>query len=209
MGENSIVGAGAPIAAGAALAAQYDGSGRVTVAAFGDGAVNQGSVHEAFNFAAVMKLPVIFIIENNHWSELTPITATSVSDRLFKRASAYGMPGIRIDGNDPDLVEETVARAVARARAGEGPTMIEAMTDRIVGHYIGDAQTYRADGELDAAIANEPITRLRKKLLAHGIDPSTIDDVLASADRDVAEASARAQQDPLADPNTVLEHLYA
>ncbi|OZC44394.1 acetoin dehydrogenase [Rhodococcus sp. WWJCD1] len=209
MGENSIVGAGAPIAAGAALASRYDNSGRVTVAAFGDGAVNQGAVHEALNFAAVLELPVIFLVENNHWSELTPITATTTSDRLFKRASGYGMPGVRIDGNDPALVEVTVAAAAARARAGKGPTLIEAMTDRIVGHYIGDAQTYRADGELESALANEPIATLVAKLLFSGVARVTLDEVVADANAAVAKASALAQQAPFADPSTVLEHLHA
>lgn len=209
MGENSIVGAGAPIAAGAALAARFDGSNRVTVAAFGDGAVNQGAVHEAFNFAAAKKLPVIFIVENNHWSELTPITATTVSDRLFTRAAGYGMPGVRIDGNDPDLVQQSVAHAVEEARAGKGPTLIEAMTDRIVGHYIGDAQAYRAEGELDRALEREPIKRLSDALTESGVDPQRIADTLSRANSDVHLASAAAQQSPLADPQTALEHLYA
>ncbi|WP_241472036.1 thiamine pyrophosphate-dependent dehydrogenase E1 component subunit alpha [Mycolicibacterium neoaurum] len=209
MGENSIVGAGAPIAAGAALAARFDGSGRVCVAAFGDGAVNQGSVHEAFNFAAVMAIPVIFVVENNHWSELTPITATTTSDRLFKRAAAYGMPGVRVDGNDPAAVRHVMTHAVRHAREGRGPTLVEAMTDRIVGHYIGDAQQYRADGELDRITSAEPITRLITKLTEKGVDQARIDSTVARATADVLAASKRAQAMPLADPATALEHLYA
>ncbi|MFK4085510.1 thiamine pyrophosphate-dependent dehydrogenase E1 component subunit alpha [Kribbella sp. NPDC020789] len=208
MGENSIVGAGAPIAAGAALAARYDDSGRVTVAAFGDGAMNQGSVHEAFNFAAALKLPVIFLVENNHWSELTPISATTASDLLFSRAAGYGMPGIRIDGNDPDQVQAAVADAAARARAGDGPTLIEAMTERIVGHYIGDPQVYRRKGELERAIENEPIVRLRDRLLAAGVDRGTIQEAIDQASSDVLAASETAQLMPLSDPRTALEHLY-
>lgn len=209
MGENSIVGAGGPIAAGAALAARFDDSQRVTVAAMGEGAVNQGSVHEAFNFAAVMSLPVIFVIENNHWSELTPITATTVSDRLFKRASAYGMPGVRVDGNDPDAVYRTMRHAVTYAREGNGPTLIEAMTDRIVGHYIGDAQQYRRPGEMERIEAAEPIARLRAVLAERGVDEHLI---TTTVDRSVAEvhvASEYAQNAPVADPATALEHLYA
>lgn len=209
MGENSIVGAGAPIAVGAALASRYDGSGRVTVAAFGDGAVNQGSVHEAFNFAAVMKAPVVFIVENNHWSELTPITATTTSDRLFKRASGYGIPGARIDGNDPEIVRRTVDHAVRNARTGEGPTLIEAMTDRIVGHYIGDAQLYRAEGELDRALAAEPIGRIIAELQRNDVAEALINDTVDQVTASVHRASERAQSAPLADPSTVLEHLYA
>lgn len=209
MGENSIVGAGAPIACGAALAGRFDGSNRVTVAAMGDGAVNQGSVHEAFNFAAVMKLSVVFVIENNHWSELTPITATTVSDRLFKRASGYGMKGARIDGNDPEGVYQTMKQAVAYAREGNGPTIIEAMTDRLVGHYIGDVQQYRLPGEMERIEAAEPIGRLTGLLISCGVDEERIEAIVQHAHSEVDAASKLAQQYPLADPSTALEHLYA
>ncbi|SES30394.1 pyruvate dehydrogenase E1 component alpha subunit [Lentzea xinjiangensis] len=208
-GENSIVGAGAPIAAGAALAATFDGSGRVALAAFGDGAMNQGAVHEAMNFAAVRSLPVIFLVENNHYSELTPIADMVRVDRLFKRASAYGFPGARIDGNDPEAVRQAVAEAARRARSGAGPVLLEAMTQRIVGHYIGDAQHYRPAGDLDAALAAEPIGRLTRELLALGATQAELDELTARVDREIADASARALADPLADPSTVLEHLYA
>ncbi|MFD4195680.1 thiamine pyrophosphate-dependent dehydrogenase E1 component subunit alpha [Amycolatopsis thermoflava] len=208
-GENSIVGAGAPIAAGAALAATFDGSGRVALAAFGDGAMNQGAVHEAMNFAAVRSLPVIFLVENNHYSELTPIADMVRVDRLFKRASAYGFPGARIDGNDPEAVRQAVAEAARRARSGAGPVLLEAMTQRIVGHYIGDAQHYRPAGDLDAALAAEPIGRLTRELLALGVAQSELDELTARVNREIADAAARALADPLADPSTVLEHLYA
>lgn len=209
MGENSIVGAGAPIASGAALAGLFDGSNRVTLAAFGDGAVNQGSVHEAMNFASVMKLPVIFLIENNHWSELTPITATTTSDRLYKRASAYGIKGVRIDGNDPRAVAATVAQAADFARGGGGPVVIEAMTDRIVGHYIGDAQTYRAPGEMERIMEAEPIARLSRELIAAEVAPSAIAAVIDEANAEIQAASRAAQLSPPADPSTATEHLYA
>ncbi|MEV0057774.1 thiamine pyrophosphate-dependent dehydrogenase E1 component subunit alpha [Saccharopolyspora shandongensis] len=208
-GENSIVGAGAPIAAGAALAATFDGSGRVALAAFGDGAMNQGAVHEAMNFAAVRSLPVIFLVENNHYSELTPIADMVRIDRLFKRASAYGIPGARVDGNDPEAVRKAVAEATRRARAGEGPVVLEAMTQRIVGHYIGDAQHYRPAGDLDAALAAEPIGRLSAHLRELGVAQSTLDELRDGVAGEIAEASARALTAPLADPSTVLEHLYA
>ncbi|MFJ2203128.1 thiamine pyrophosphate-dependent dehydrogenase E1 component subunit alpha [Streptomyces violaceusniger] len=208
-GENSIVGAGAPIAAGAALAATFDGSGRVALAAFGDGALNQGAVHEAMNFAAVRALPVIFLVENNHWSELTPITSTVRDEKLFRRASAYGMPGARIDGNDPQGVQRAVARAADRARDGSGPVLIEAMTDRIVGHYIGDVQHYRAPGEMETILAAEPIGRLRRVLEAQDTTAAELDSIEQSIHHEVAEAAAHALADPLADPATVLEHVHA
>lgn len=208
-GENSIVGAGAPIAAGAALAATFDGSGRVALAAFGDGAMNQGAVHEAMNFAAVRRLPVIFLVENNRYSELTPIADMVRIEELFTRAFGYGMPGTRIDGNDPHAVHGAVAAAARRARCGDGPALLEAMTQRIVGHYIGDAQHYRPAGELDAALAAEPISRLLARLRDAGVAES---DLAARDDRirtEIAQASAGALSDPLADPTTVLEHLHA
>ncbi|MEW2514791.1 thiamine pyrophosphate-dependent dehydrogenase E1 component subunit alpha [Streptomyces sp. NPDC046870] len=208
-GENSIVGAGAPIATGAALAAAYDGSGRVALAAFGDGAMNQGAVHEALNFAAVRRLPVIFLVENNRYSELTPIADMVRVGKLYKRASAYGITGMRIDGNDPHGVHLAVRHAAERARGGEGPILLEAVTQRLVGHYIGDAQHYRPAGELDEAAADEPIVRLSAGLRAAGVPASEIDAVAHRVQTEIAEASARALADPLADPSTVLEHLYA
>jgi pyruvate dehydrogenase E1 component alpha subunit len=208
-GENSIVGGGVPIATGAALAATYDGSGRVALAAFGDGAVNQGSVHEAMNFAAVRTLPVIFLIENNRYSELTPTASMVSSDRLFKRASIYGMPGVRIDGNDVSSVRNTIAEAADRARAGGGPILIEAMTERLVGHYIGDAQTYRPAGDLDQALAGEPIVRLADRLHDVGVGDEELRSVEAEARTAIADALADALAAPHADPETVEEHLYA
>ncbi|WP_432974763.1 thiamine pyrophosphate-dependent dehydrogenase E1 component subunit alpha [Dactylosporangium sp. CA-233914] len=208
-GENSIVGAGAPIAAGAALAATFDRSNRVVLTAFGDGAMNQGSVHEAMNFAAVYTLPVLFLIENNHWSELTPIASMVRSDRLFKRASSYGIPGVRIDGNDVAAVRDTVAEAAAHARKGGGPVVIEAMTQRIVGHYIGDAQQYRTAEEIDRAREAEPIAQLSQLLRESTLSPAEVDIAMRAVHAEVREAAAEAERAPLADPTTVLEHLYA
>ena len=208
-GENSIVGAGAPIACGAALAARYDGSGRVALTDFGDGAMNQGAVHEALNFAAAFDLPVIFVVENNRYSELTPIADMVRSARLADRAAAYGIPGERIDGNDPVEVREAVARAAAAAREGGGPTLLEAMTERLVGHYIGDMELYRAPGELEAAMADEPVARLRRRLVELDMTEAELDDVEARARQEVAEAADAAATAPFPDPATVREHLYA
>ncbi|GAB2653172.1 thiamine pyrophosphate-dependent dehydrogenase E1 component subunit alpha [Prescottella soli] len=208
-GENSIVGAGAPIAAGAALAATFDGSGRVAVAAFGDGALNQGAVHEAMNFASIRNLPVIFVVENNHYSEMTPIVDMVKNEVLFKRAGIYGFTGARIDGNDPAKVAEAVSRAAEHARDGKGPVLLEAMTHRLVGHYIGDAQQYRPDGEIEEITHEEPLIRAAQSLLASGVTQADLDAVAADVVREVADASDRALRDPMADPHTALEHLYA
>lgn len=208
-GENSIVGAGAPIATGAALAATFDGSGRVSVASFGDGALNQGAVHEAMNFAAIRSLPVIFIVENNSYSELTPISAMVKVDQLFRRANAYGMPGARVDGNDPAAVADAVAQAVARARRGKGPVLLELITQRLVGHYIGDVQHYRPEGELDEVSKVEPIVRLEQKLIGLGRTREELDELHASVQNEIETAAAEALADELAPTDTVLEHLYA
>jgi TPP-dependent pyruvate/acetoin dehydrogenase alpha subunit len=207
-GENSIVGAHFPIAVGAALAAQYDNSGRVVVAVAGDGALNQGAVHEAFNLAAVRALPIIFIIENNRYSELTPIADMVKVPDLYRRASAYGFRGVRIDGNDVTTVRATVAAAVQHVRSGAGPVLIEATTQRLVGHYIGDAQVYRPRGEVEAARSAEPIVRARQALIDGGVAPSTVDEWHAECAREVEDAFAQALAGPDADPATVMEHLY-
>jgi TPP-dependent pyruvate/acetoin dehydrogenase alpha subunit len=208
-GENSIVGAGAPIACGAALAAQYDGSGRVCVAVFGDGAMNQGAVHEAMNFASIRSLPVVFVVENNRYSELTPIADMVRIPRLSDRASAYGISGLRIDGNDVKVVATTMRQVVAKVRAGEGPVVVEAMTERIVGHYIGDVQQYRLPGEVEGAMEHEPLVRARVRLIEEG----TSEDSLVALEDDVASeiraASEFALTAPIADASTVTEHLYA
>ena len=209
MGENSIVGAGAPIAAGAALAAAWGGSQRVTVAVLGDGALNQGAVHEAMNFAAIKRLPVIFIVENNKYSEMTPIKDMVRNDVLFKRAGIYGFTGARIDGNDVAAVQDATAQAVHRARSGAGPVLLEAMTERIVGHYIGDAETYRPPGDKEGALEREPIARLSAQLQQSGIPQETIETVVERARDDVQRASSAALAAPLASPATVLEHLHA
>ncbi|MCW5643106.1 MAG: thiamine pyrophosphate-dependent dehydrogenase E1 component subunit alpha [Rhodoferax sp.] len=208
-GENSIVGAGAPIACGAALSARVRGESHVTLTAFGDGAMNQGGIHEAMNFAAYLNLPLLFVCENNTYAELTPIAATVRDADLYKRAAAYGMPGVRIDGNDVAAVRDTVAHYAAQARAGKGPALIEMMTQRLVGHYYGDMQSYRPKGELTEAIKHEPIVRLRQKLLDNGASAAELDAIAAQAATHIDEAASQAMAAPLANVDTVKEHLYA
>ncbi|GIF63874.1 acetoin:2,6-dichlorophenolindophenol oxidoreductase subunit alpha [Asanoa ishikariensis] len=208
-GENSIVGAGAPIATGAALASTFDKSGRVVVTVFGDGAMNQGAVPEAMNFAAAMNLPVIFVCENNKYSELTPINDMVRNPDLSARATALGIPATRVDGNDAAEVAAATALAIQTARHGLGPTFIEAHTRRIVGHYIGDAQQYRPEGELEADLAAEPIVRLSHQLIASGVAADTVDAARRRAVTEIEEAARRALAASAADPATALEHLYA
>ncbi|GAB3269501.1 thiamine pyrophosphate-dependent dehydrogenase E1 component subunit alpha [Kineosporia babensis] len=207
-GENSIVGAGVPIAVGAALAAKFDNSGRVSLAVFGDGAMNQGGVTEAMNLAAVKSLPVILVCENNRYSELTPIEDMVRNPDLSARAGALGIPAVRIDGNDPVQVSTAIALARQNAAHGLGPTFVEAETRRIVGHYIGDAQQYRPEGELEADLQAEPIKRFRRQLEGAGVPNEIVDGVEEKARREIKEATERALADPPVDPSTALEHLY-
>lgn len=207
-GENSIVGAHAPIACGAALAGRFDGTGRVAVCVVGDGAMNQGAVHEAMNLAAAMTLPVVFVCENNSWSELTPIEAMVGDPRLHRRAEAYGMPGEILDGNDPGVVRARLGAAVAHARAGGGPTLLEATTQRLVGHYIGDADRYRRPGEVERDRRNEPVAALTRALTGTA-DPAALARAEDDARAEMAAAAAEALAAPPADPCTAREHLYA
>jgi TPP-dependent pyruvate/acetoin dehydrogenase alpha subunit len=208
-GENSIVGAGVPHAVGAALASRYDGSGRTALAVCGDGALNQGAVHEAMNLAAALTLPVVFLVESNRYSELTPTASMVGNPNLFQRAAAYGFPGLRIDGNDPAAVTDAVRWSRERARDGLGPTLIEAMTERLVGHYVGDAEHYRPRGEVADAATREPLVVTRDRLADAGLAAQVLDDV-GAAERELVERCAgRALAAPCADPATALEWVYA
>jgi pyruvate dehydrogenase E1 component alpha subunit len=208
MGENSIVGGGVPLAVGAALAGRFDGSGRVAITAFGDGATNQGAVHESLNLAAAMRLPVVFVCENNGYSELTRIEDMVGNPDLAARAAAYGMPGAHVDGNDALAVRAVAREAIDRARGGGGPTFIEARTQRLAGHYVGDAEGYRRPGELDAAREDEPLARIRRELLALGWDEAAIDELDSPVREEVSAAEAGVVDLPLVDPATVREHLH-
>jgi pyruvate dehydrogenase E1 component alpha subunit len=208
-GENSIVGAGLPIAVGAALAGRFDGTGRTALAVFGDGALNQGAAHEALNMAAAFTLPVVFVCENNFWSELTPIDEMVGEPELWRRAAGYGMAGERVDGNDPAAVRAAARGALERARAGEGPTLLELMTARLVGHYIGDAEQYRRPGELERITAEEPIVRLRQALTEAGVPQAEIDAEESRAREEIDAAATAALAAPMADPDTAKDHVYA
>jgi len=169
MVTTGIVGSSMPIANGLGWGAQLLGTDNVSVATFGDGASNIGAFHEALNLAAVWKLPVIFLCQNNRYSEHTAFDVVTPIPRISDRAAAYGIPGIHVDGNDPVAMYSAAAEAVARARAGEGPTLIEAMTFRFHGHSFGDPGTYIPKEELQAAIEADPYPRFRTKLIADGI----------------------------------------
>ena len=164
LGANAIVGGGISLATGAALATDVLGDGRVAVAFFGDGAANQGIFHESLNLAAIWRLPVIFVCENNGWAESTPVSySTSVED-ISSRAVAYGIPGVTVAGEDYEAVHSAAGEAVRRARAGEGPTLLEVKLARIRGHYIGDHQQYRPRSERQEARKHDPVALLAGRL---------------------------------------------
>ena len=169
MVTTGVVGSSMPIATGLGWAAQLDGKGRVAVANFGDGAANIGAFHESLNMAALWKLPVIFMCQNNRYAEHTSFANSTLIDRISRRADSYGMAGVTVDGNDPDEVYAATRIAVDRARAGEGPTLIVALTFRFNGHLIGDAGGYIPKDEYTAAQAKDPVPILRARLIAEGI----------------------------------------
>src|SRR5690349_17498303 len=175
MGSYAIIGAHLPVAAGAAWSAQYRGTEQVAVCFFGDGTTNIGAFHEALNFAVVWKLPVIFVCENNLYMEYTPIKdVTAVEHPAADRACAYGLERIVIDGNDADVVYRTMSAAFAKARAGEGPSLIECMTYRHSGHSRADPAKYRPEGELEKWLEHDPIKLYRARLLEFGIAKDAI-----------------------------------
>ncbi len=167
--STGIVGAGPPVAVGLAMAAKRKGLDRVTVVSFGDGATNTGSFHEAANMAALWDLPVVFLCQNNLYAEMTPTADTMKLEHVADRAAGYGMPGVRVDGNDPLAVKSVLDEAVRRARAGSGPTFIEAVTFRFRGHYFGDRMPYIPKDQLAAAMAADPVPRFRDHLVDAGI----------------------------------------
>ena len=168
MVTTGIVGSSMPIANGLALAAQIRGEKRVAVAYFGDGASNIGAFHEALNMAALWKLPVLFVCQNNGYGEHTRNDLATAAAKISDRAFGYQMPGVTVDGNDPVAVYEVAKKAVDRARSGAGPTLIEARTFRFFGHVFGDADAYMGKGEKEAAMAKDPVPAFRAWLIANG-----------------------------------------
>jgi TPP-dependent pyruvate/acetoin dehydrogenase alpha subunit len=162
--STGIVGAGPPVAVGLAMAAKRKGLDRVTVVSFGDGATNTGSFHEAANMAALWDLPMVLVCQNNLFAEMTPTSDTMKLEHVAERAAGYGMPGVRVDGNDPLAVKSALDEALRRARGGEGPTFIECVTFRFRGHYFGDRMPYIPKDQLAAAVEADPVPRFRNHL---------------------------------------------
>ncbi len=210
LGANGIVGGGIGLATGAALAAQLAGRDDVTLCFFGDGALNQGILHESANLAAIWKLPVVYICENNQYAMSARADKfTSVPDPEV-RAKAYGFPGVSCDGMDVMAVYRTVADAVARARAGEGPSLVVCVTYRYFGHHVGDPLNYRDKAEVDAWKTKDPIDRFQRDLIAHRVLTSDEADGLAAAvTQEIEAAVAFAKASPEPEVEALMEDVYA
>ncbi len=189
MVTTGVVGSSMPIANGLGYAAQLDGSDRVIVAYFGDGAANIGAFHESLNLAALWKLPVIFVCPNNGYAEHTSFAKSTAVEKLSIRAAGYGMPGYTVDGNDPVAMYQAVHAAVARAREGEGPTFLECTTFRFMGHVLGDDNSYMAEGELAARMADDPLPKFRQQLIDDGMaSEEQLDAMKAAIEAEIEEA---------------------
>jgi acetoin:2,6-dichlorophenolindophenol oxidoreductase subunit alpha len=210
LGSFAIVGAHLPFACGTAFAAQFQGTGAVSLCFFGDGTTNIGAFHEAMNLASIWKLPVIFVCENNLYGEYSPVAATTPIERLADRAASYAMASVRIDGNDVIAVHGAVTDACASARANKGPTLIEAMTYRQQGHSRSDPGLYRPEGELDRWLDRDPIARFGKILNeSHGIGTDELESIRTSAASAVADATARAMAWPEPEPGERFSDLWS
>jgi TPP-dependent pyruvate/acetoin dehydrogenase alpha subunit len=209
LGANAIVAGGVPHAAGAALAAQLQKKDNVALAYFGEGAVNQGVFLESLNLAVIWKLPLILICENNLYSEMTPSHETTSVVETHKRAAGFGFETMQVDGNDVEAVYNAVESAAARARAGGGPTYIEAMTYRLWGHMMGDPEIYRTKEEVAKAKENEPIVRLGRRLLELGCKDSDLVRLDGEAEAIITDAVQFAEASPIPLPADAFTDVFS
>jgi TPP-dependent pyruvate/acetoin dehydrogenase alpha subunit len=210
LGANGIVGQSMPLGAGAALTAQVKNTGAVAVAFFGEGASGAGVAHEAMNMAPIWQLPLVFFCEANRYAELSPYETHVPIANVADRAPAYDMPGVTIDGGDVLAVHETVSVAVARARAGQGPSLIEAKTYRWHGHYEGDPQVYKPEGETEAEKKGDPILRIEAVLKeSFGMDAAALEKVHTEEKALIADAVAFADNAPDPTPDGLMTNVYA
>jgi pyruvate dehydrogenase E1 component alpha subunit len=209
LGANGIVAGGIPIAAGAALAQKMKGLDNVVVSFFGDGATNEGAFHEALNLAAVWELPVIFVCENNKYGMSNSTEKSMKIENISERGAAYGIPGVTVDGNDVDEVYEAAKGAVDRARAGQGPTLIECLTYRHKGHSKSDKNLYRTKEEIEQWKTKDPIGRFETKLVDAGtMTQAEVDEVSETVRNSVRTAIQDASNAPDSDPGELLSSVY-
>lgn len=192
MVTTGVVGSGLPIANGLAMASQNTGDGKVTMVSFGDGAANIGAFHEALNMAQLYKLPVVFLCQNNRYGEHTAFADHTQSESIYGRAAGYGMKGVRVDGNDVFAMYHAAKDAVDRARAGEGPTLIEAMCYRMMGHFFGADFSYMPKEHLAEMQREDPLPKLRAVMLEHQFTEVELDAIVTGIDAEIDEAVAKA-----------------
>lgn len=213
IGQSAIVGGGIPLATGAALSAKVRGTDQVSMCFFGDGAVNQGTFHESLNMGALWKLPVVYVCENNGYAITTSVGASHAQPSIHKRAEAYCMPGFTVDGQDVDAVYDAATAAVARARRGQGPTLIEARTYRFDEHQVGlfiAGKPYRPLEEVAEYKSNrDPIQLFRRVMLSADFTAAELHDIEREVDAAVAEAIRFAEESPLPNPSDLYDHLYS
>jgi pyruvate dehydrogenase E1 component alpha subunit len=210
IGSNAIVGAGAPIAVGAAMGFKIRKQPHVALTFFGDGATNIGTFHEALNMASVWKAPVVFIITNNLYGEYSPLRSTTPIDDLARRADPFSMPGVVVDGQDVDETYKAVSEAVARARAGHGPTLVEMKTYRYRGHSRSDPAKYRPEGELEEMRSSDCLDITRRRLQADfGVDDATFDAIKEQVEVEMTDAARFADESPIPDPAELYRYTYA
>ncbi|WP_251460138.1 thiamine pyrophosphate-dependent dehydrogenase E1 component subunit alpha [Weizmannia agrestimuris] len=210
LGANGIVGGGFPLACGAALTARVKKTSNVSVCFFGDGANNHGTFHEGINLAAVWKLPVIFVAENNGYGEATPFHYASSCKTIADRAVAYDIPGVRVDGKDIVAVYQAAKEAVERARNGEGPSLIECVTYRNYGHFEGDAQTYKAEAEKAKQLnEKDAIVQFKKFVLEQNLfSEADINSLEQKVEQEIEEAVKFSEESPYPDPSELLKDVY-
>jgi pyruvate dehydrogenase E1 component alpha subunit len=210
LGANGIVAGGLGIAVGAGLAAVLRSTGDVSVSFFGDGSTNRGPFHESLNLAALWRLPVVFVCENNGWASTTRSSEASAHPDLAGRASSLGVPAVAVDGNDLFEVYDAMSNAVASARRGDGPAFLEAVTYRMRGHYVGDPTKYRTNDEVAGWSDRDPIARAAASMTARGwITAADVDESAAVAERAVDDAIEVARAAPLPDPAGLADFVYA
>jgi len=214
LGANGIVGGGMGMATGAALSGKMRNSGQVAVCFFGDGAINQGAFLESANLASIWSLPVLFVCENNHYGEYTAASdVTAVREHVAERAAGFDMPAVVVDGNDAVAVHQTAMEMVKRARAGEGPCLIENKTYRYRGHHVGDGdpeKTYRTQEETDTWLARDPIPRFARRMMKAGmVDETELDTIDATITGLVEDAVEFAKKSPYPVADEVTDHVYA
>jgi TPP-dependent pyruvate/acetoin dehydrogenase alpha subunit len=210
LGANGVLTAGCVLAPGVGLSIQMRKTDQVVVAIFGDGAANRGPFHEGVNLAALWRAPVVFVCENNRWASTTAQAVSTAGGSIAQRAAGYGIPGVTVDGNEVLAVFGAVAEAVARARRGEGPSLVEAQTIRWLGHYEGDPQLYRGKDEVAEGRSRDPVGRLRQVLEERNLlDAAHAERVEAAVKSEIDDAVAFAETSPLPDARAAFEDLFA